>query len=211
MLRVFLPKAVPRKPKEKQAEKSVHLKKCTLFLSFCTVFAPKRQDSLPFERKRRDGEKEFFSRIYVVSLPREGALLPPRFHIGSHGRIFLLQSGFSRSGKGRAPPERNPMQGGHPLFFGAEVSSAGEKKTPLSFADRNEKDSDFSRKKEGNHLTIAFFFAILCKHPGCGAVGSARSLGACDRLTRQTLKVREISVFLAFPRFSAAVHFGKNF
>ena len=35
-------------------------------------------------------------------------------------------------------------------------------------------------------------------------------MGACDRLTRQTLKSREFSVFLAFPRFSAAVCFGKK-
>ena len=45
---------------------------------------------------------------------------------------------------------------------------------------------------------------------GCSAVGSARGLGACDRLTRRTLKARKISVFLAFPRFSAAVCFGKK-
>ena len=45
---------------------------------------------------------------------------------------------------------------------------------------------------------------------GCGAAGSARSLGACDRLTRRTLKARKISVFLAFSRFSVAVCFGKK-
>jgi len=48
-------------------------------------------------------------------------------------------------------------------------------------------------------------------HPsGCGAAGSARSLGACDRLTRRQPKARKISAFLAFPRFSAAMCFGKK-
>ena len=45
---------------------------------------------------------------------------------------------------------------------------------------------------------------------GCSAVGSARGLGACDRLISRPPKAREISVFLAFPRFSAAVCFGKK-
>ena len=45
---------------------------------------------------------------------------------------------------------------------------------------------------------------------GCGAAGSARSLGACDRLVSRTPKARKISVFLAFSRFSAAVCFGKK-
>ena len=45
---------------------------------------------------------------------------------------------------------------------------------------------------------------------GCGAAGSARRLGACDRLVSRPPKAREISVFLAFPRFSAAVCFGKK-
>ena len=46
--------------------------------------------------------------------------------------------------------------------------------------------------------------------PGCSAVGSARGLGACDRLVSRPPKAREISVFLAFSRFSAAVFFGKK-
>ena len=45
---------------------------------------------------------------------------------------------------------------------------------------------------------------------GCSAVGSARGLGACDRLVSRPPKAREISVFLAFPRFSAAFMFGKK-
>ncbi len=45
---------------------------------------------------------------------------------------------------------------------------------------------------------------------GCSAVGSARGLGACDRLMSRPPKAREISVFLAFSRFSAAVCFGKK-
>ena len=45
---------------------------------------------------------------------------------------------------------------------------------------------------------------------GCSAVGSARHLGACDRLMSRPPKARKISVFLAFSRFSAAVCFGKK-
>ena len=45
---------------------------------------------------------------------------------------------------------------------------------------------------------------------GCSAVGSARGLGACDRLVSRPPKARKISVFLAFPRFSATVCFGKK-
>ena len=45
---------------------------------------------------------------------------------------------------------------------------------------------------------------------GCGAAGSAGGLGACDRLISRPPKAREISVFLAFPRFSATVCFGKK-
>ncbi len=45
---------------------------------------------------------------------------------------------------------------------------------------------------------------------GCGASGSARSLGACDRLISRPPKARIISVFLAFPRFSANVYSGKK-
>ena len=45
---------------------------------------------------------------------------------------------------------------------------------------------------------------------GCGASGSARSLGACDRLMSRPPKARKISVFLAFPRFSATMRFGKK-
>ena len=45
---------------------------------------------------------------------------------------------------------------------------------------------------------------------GCGAAGSARSLGACDRLMSRPPKAREISVFLAFPCFSADICFGKK-
>ena len=45
---------------------------------------------------------------------------------------------------------------------------------------------------------------------GCSAVGSARGLGACDRLMSRTSKARKISVFLAFSCFSAAVCFGKK-
>ena len=45
---------------------------------------------------------------------------------------------------------------------------------------------------------------------GCSAVGSARGLGACDRLISRPPKARKISVFLAFPRFSATVCFGKK-
>ena len=45
---------------------------------------------------------------------------------------------------------------------------------------------------------------------GCSAVGSARGLGACDRLMSRPSKARKISVFLAFSRFSAAVCFGKK-
>ena len=44
---------------------------------------------------------------------------------------------------------------------------------------------------------------------GCGASGSARSLGACDHLVSRSPKARKISVFLVFPRFSAAFMFGK--
>ena len=66
----------------------------------------------------------------------------------------------------------------------------------------------------------AFFYLTDCKNyaiiavrktqPGCSAIGSAPTLGACDRLTRRTLKARKISVFLAFSRFSAAVCFDKK-
>ena len=45
---------------------------------------------------------------------------------------------------------------------------------------------------------------------GCGAAGSARSLGACDRLVSRPPKARKISVFLAFSRVSAAFMFGKK-
>ena len=110
----------------------MHLKKCALFLSFCTVFTPKRQGSPPFERKRRDGEKgnfplafmrfprcaraHFFLRDFTsavtdafflqrdFSRSGKGACFPPNFHIDSHRRVFLLQRDFSRSGKGRVFP-----------------------------------------------------------------------------------------------------------
>ena len=45
---------------------------------------------------------------------------------------------------------------------------------------------------------------------GCGASGSARSLGACDRLISRLSKARKISVFLVFSRFSAVFMFGKK-
>ena len=45
---------------------------------------------------------------------------------------------------------------------------------------------------------------------GCGAAGSTGGLGACDRLMSRPPKARKISVFLAFPRFSVAVCFGKK-
>ena len=57
----------------------------------------------------------------------------------------------------------------------------------------------------GKTAKIEYFFLS-----GCGAVGSARRLGACDRLVSQPPKAREISVFLAFSRFSAPVCFGKK-
>ncbi len=44
----------------------------------------------------------------------------------------------------------------------------------------------------------------------CGAAGSARRLGACDRLMSRPSKARKISVFLAFSRFSAAFISGKK-
>ena len=106
----------------------MHLKKCTLFLSFCTVFTPKRQNSPPFERKRRDREKEIFlshlcgfpvargctssseishrqprTHFFCDGTFRNRARVAcffPRFHIGDHGRVFLLRRDFSRSGKG---------------------------------------------------------------------------------------------------------------
>ena len=40
--------------------------------------------------------------------------------------------------------------------------------------------------------------------------GKALGLGACDRLMSRPPKARTISVFLAFPRFSVAVCFGKK-
>ena len=52
--------------------------------------------------------------------------------------------------------------------------------------------------------------AVLLLIFGMQGNGHPLALGACDRLTRQTLKSREFSVFLAFPRFSAAVCFGKK-
>ena len=59
--------------------------------------------------------------------------------------------------------------------------------------------------------TYGFDRKIEYFHPsGCGAAGSARSLGACDRLVSRPPKAREISVFLAFSRFFAAVCFGKK-
>ncbi len=70
------------------------------------------------------------------------------FHIDSHRRVFLLQWDFSRSGKGRAPLSETPYRGGHPLFSVRKFRRQARRKTPLSFADRNEKDSDFSRKKK---------------------------------------------------------------
>ncbi len=103
----------------------MHLKKCTLFLSFCTVFTPKRQSSPPFERKRRDRKKEFFSHIYVVSPPREGALLPPRFHIDSHGRIFLRRD-FSRSGEGGVFFSRFHIDSHGRIFFATGRFTIGQ-------------------------------------------------------------------------------------
>ena len=50
----------------------------------------------------------------------------------------------------------------------------------------------------------------LLTFSGCSAVGSARGLGACDRLMSRPPKARKISVFLAFSCFSAAVCFGKK-
>ena len=70
------------------------------------------------------------------------------FHIDSHRRVFLLQRDFSRSGKGRAPPSETPCRGGHPLFSERKFHRQARRKTTLSFADRSEKDSDFSRKKK---------------------------------------------------------------
>ena len=45
---------------------------------------------------------------------------------------------------------------------------------------------------------------------GCSAVGSARGLGACDRLVSRPPKARKISVFLAFSRFSVIFMLGKK-
>ena len=56
----------------------------------------------------------------------------------------------------------------------------------------------------------ALKFNITILQSECSAVGSAPALGACDRLISRPPKAREISVFLAFPRFSAAVFFGKK-
>ena len=50
----------------------------------------------------------------------------------------------------------------------------------------------------------------MCYESGCSAVGSARGLGACDRLVSRPPKARKISVFLAFSRFSAVVCFGEK-
>ena len=194
----------------------MHLKKCTLFLSFCTVFTPKRPGSPPFERKRCDGEKgillshlcgfsaargrtsssvilhrqprthfsfamglfvigqgacffelshrqsrthfSFATRLFTIG---QGSLFFSRFHIDSHARIFLLRWDYSRSGEGgvvffelshrqsqtrfsfamglfaigqgKSTSERNTVQGRTPAFFGAEVSSAGEKKDAAFF------------------------------------------------------------------------------
>ena len=58
--------------------------------------------------------------------------------------------------------------------------------------------------------TGGFRQASLVTFSGCSAVGSARGLGACDRLVSRPPKARKVSVFLAFPRFSAAFMSGKK-
>ena len=50
----------------------------------------------------------------------------------------------------------------------------------------------------------------MCYESGCSAVGSARGLGACDRLVSRPPNAHKISVFLSFSRFSAVFMFGKK-
>lgn len=52
--------------------------------------------------------------------------------------------------------------------------------------------------------------AVLLLMLGMYGNGHPLALGACDRLMSRPPKARKISVFLAFPRFSAAVCFGKK-
>lgn len=66
-------------------------------------------------------------------------------------------------------------------------------------------------------MTIGKCFDIICSRSfGVNIFiwmygnGYPLALGACDRLVSRPPKARKISVFLAFPRFSAAVYFGKK-
>ena len=67
--------------------------------------------------------------------------------------------------------------------------------------------------KTVSQLSLQTYFDIAFKKinilSGCGAAGSARHLGACDRLMSRPPKARKISVFLAFSRFSAVFMFGE--
>ena len=51
--------------------------------------------------------------------------------------------------------------------------------------------------------------AVLLLMLGMYGNGHPLALGACDRLMSRTPKARKISVFLAFPRFSAVFMFGE--
>ena len=76
----------------------MHLKKCTLFLSFCTVFTPKRQNYPPFERKRRDREKNFLSHLSGFPVVRGRTSSSEISH--RQPRAHFLRRDFSRSGEG---------------------------------------------------------------------------------------------------------------
>ena len=109
------------------------------------------------------------------------------------------RTGFRNTGRKRESPAGQTLEAAERCF----LSTNPHPRTPRHFSITARSSGDRAQinpqTKPPNNFT-----------PGCGAAGSARRLGACDRLMSRTPKARKISVFLVFSRFSAAVCFGKK-
>ena len=151
----------------------MHLKKCTLFLSFCTAFAPKRQGSPPFERKRRDGEREILL-SHLCGFPAARGRTSSsvishrqsRTHFSFAARLFTLGQG------GVFSPEISHRQSRTHLSFATGLFTLGQGGVFFpsfhidSHARRFLLQCDFSRLGKGacffraftSTVTDAFFF-----------------------------------------------------
>ena len=107
------------------------------------------------------------------------------------------RTGFRNTGRKRESPAGQTLEAAERCFL-----STKPPRTPRHFSITARSSGDRAQinpqTKPPNNFT-----------PGCGAAGSARRLGACDRLMSRTMKARNISVFLAFSRFFAVFMFGK--